>query len=378
MAFSPDQLRKLNAKLDANHIRRRHHLGRELPYLEGWHVVNEANRIFGFDSWDRETLAADCVWKRSDGRLHVCSYIAHVRIRVRTEETVIIRDGRGCGHGQSASAGEAHESAVKAAETDATKRALATFGHPFGLALYDRLQRHVRAARTRERQDKKSSFPLFDATGTMTAVFNAPQAFYSALMDALAMASTPADVHALRERNAATLEDLQQTFPKAEATGGKPLVETVMALVTERIHALSERTAESMAVAGLPEGPQSGDPGVTAVALPSLERPRPTRDPDHRRYVASLPCLICGRTPSQAHHVKPAEPRAMGRKVSDRWVVPLCATHHRSLHDAGDESRWWHTRGVDPLAAAEALWKGSEPGHPVGTTNTKEPRGSSN
>ena len=91
-------------------------------------------------------------------------------------------------------------------------------------------------------------------------------------------------------------------------------------------------------------------------ALP-ISAPRRVRDKDHLRYVASQPCLVCGRSPGHAHHVRYAQPRAMGRKVSDEWTVPLCATHHRSLHTVGDEEKWWKVRGINPIAHAEQLWR---------------------
>ncbi len=91
-------------------------------------------------------------------------------------------------------------------------------------------------------------------------------------------------------------------------------------------------------------------------ALP-ISAPRRIRDKDHLRYVASLPCLVCGRSPGHAHHVRYAQPRAMGRKVSDEWTVPLCATHHRALHSVGDEEGWWRERQVDPIIHAEQLWR---------------------
>ena len=68
------------------------------------------------------------------------------------------------------------------------------------------------------------------------------------------------------------------------------------------------------------------------------------------------PCLNCGRSPGHAHHLRFAQPRALGRKVSDEWVVPLCATHHRALHGVGDEERWWKERGIDPIGHAQILW----------------------
>lgn len=87
-----------------------------------------------------------------------------------------------------------------------------------------------------------------------------------------------------------------------------------------------------------------------------ISKPVRERDRNHLRFVASQPCLVCGRTPSDAHHVKFAEQRAMGRKVGDRFTVPVCRLHHRELHKRGDELAWWNAQGIDPLAVAANLW----------------------
>ena len=79
------------------------------------------------------------------------------------------------------------------------------------------------------------------------------------------------------------------------------------------------------------------------------------RDKEHLKFVASQPCLVCGRSPAEAHHLRFAQPRAIGRKVSDEWTVPLCATHHRALHAVGDEKRWWKECGIEPIGQAERL-----------------------
>jgi len=88
-----------------------------------------------------------------------------------------------------------------------------------------------------------------------------------------------------------------------------------------------------------------------------LTKPIRERDRHHLKFVSTQSCLICGRTPSDAHHIKFAEQRAMGRKVSDKFTVPLCRLHHRELHRGGNERAWWHRYGIEPLGAAATLWK---------------------
>ena len=89
--------------------------------------------------------------------------------------------------------------------------------------------------------------------------------------------------------------------------------------------------------------------------------PRRIRDREHVRFVTKQPCLICGRTPSDPHHVRFAQQRALGRKVSDEFTVPLCRGHHREVHRCGDEAAWWQKVGIDPTVAARALWLKTHP-----------------
>ena len=91
----------------------------------------------------------------------------------------------------------------------------------------------------------------------------------------------------------------------------------------------------------------------------TLSEPRRYRDPQHLKFVASQPCLVCGRRPSDAHHLRFLQPRALGRRVSDEFAVPLCRTHHRALHDRGDEAAWWTSFQLDPIIVARQLWKRS-------------------
>jgi hypothetical protein len=89
----------------------------------------------------------------------------------------------------------------------------------------------------------------------------------------------------------------------------------------------------------------------------ALGTPRRYRNREHLQFVTQQPCLLCGRAPSDAHHIRFVQPRALGRKASDEFTVPLCRSHHRSVHRAGDEQAWWQTAGIDPLKVARKLWK---------------------
>ncbi|MCP9860261.1 MULTISPECIES: RAD52 family DNA repair protein [unclassified Cyanobium] len=151
--FSPEQITALAAPLDRAKVRQREQGRSSVSYLEGWQVIAEANRIFGFDGWQRETVALRCVnqSERTIGRDQRpgwgVTYTARVRITVgEGTGAQLIREGSGAGHGIDVDLGQAHESALKEAETDAMKRALMTFGNPFGLALYDKAQRQVSSA----------------------------------------------------------------------------------------------------------------------------------------------------------------------------------------------------------------------------------------
>jgi hypothetical protein len=148
----------LSAPLDRANVRQREQGRSRVSYLEGWQVIAEANRIFGFDGWQRQTIAVRCVAQaerligaRGTSRDQKpgwgVTYTARVRVTVTAGGlTPLVREGSGAGHGIDVDLGQAHESALKEAETDAMKRALMTFGNPFGLALYDKAQRQVSSA----------------------------------------------------------------------------------------------------------------------------------------------------------------------------------------------------------------------------------------
>jgi len=109
----------------------------------------------------------------------------------------------------------------------------------------------------------------------------------------------------------------------------------------------------------------SGTVDKGALAFPE---PRRIRDRDHVRYVTNQPCLVCGRCPSDAHHLRFTQSRALGRKVSDEFTVPLCRGHHREVHRYGDEAAWWAGIRIDPSVPARALWLQT---HPLAVTDQR-------
>ena len=295
MAFAATQVRKLKSKLKPAHIKTREADGTTLHYVEGWHVVAEANRIFGFDGWDRETVTSTCVWTKQTGLRFSACYVTRVRITVRAGDERIVREGCGAGESNASSPGQAHEFAAKAAETDATKRALSTFGNSFGLSLY---------AGPSDQNGRKSASGMA-ADGTHMIV---PQILVSGAGGHPGRAALP---------------------PTAES-------------------AISH--AEAPATSGATE---RRPVDKSLLAIPEVKR---LRDKDHLRFVATHPCLVCGRQPVEAHHLKFSQPSALGRKVSDAFTVPLCALHHRDLHTTGNELAWWEKKQIDPAVTAQMLW----------------------
>src|SRR5262245_11779877 len=114
-------------------------------------------------------------------------------------------------------------------------------------------------------------------------------------------------------------------------------------------NAAKSRKARRTASAGHSNGI---DKSVLAVGAP-----RRYRNKDHLRFVATQPCLICARKPSDPHHLRFMQPRALGRKVSDEFTVPLCRVHHRTVHRSSNEPTWWTAARIDPVKIARKLWR---------------------
>jgi len=355
MAFSEAQVRLLSGKLQEKHIHTREHHGVTLSYIEGWHAIDEANSVFGFDGWDRETVWAERIWEDGRREPKACSYAVRVRIRVRAGDIVVCRDGSGVGHGTGATLGEAHESALKEAETDATKRALTTFGNLFGLALYDKAQNGVRKSRKPNGLAGCFTWLLVSAKGNLLGRHRNPQTFCAAFRDVMGKALIPEELDILWTKNTASVEQLRTVCPELRTTQGVHYADILERLYREQLLHL--------------KGP-SPDPAPIEKSELALATPRRVRDAAHLKYIATCPCLICGRLPSHAHHVRFAQPRSLGSKVSDEYTVPLCALHHRALHDDGAEEQWWQAHGVEPLKEAERLWRES---HAADAAPTADP-----
>jgi DNA recombination protein Rad52 len=263
MGFGTKQLISLRCAVEPKNVQTRLRRGKELNYIEGHYAISEANRIFGYDGWDRETVEARCVFSREVKGNFLTAYVAKIRVSVRTKTQTIVREAHGCGEARGETGGEAHEFALKTAETDATKRALSTFGSAFGLSLYG----SGKVEKVEQQQ------------GPLTSADNAP--------------------------------------------------------------------------------PRSANPGAAVKidkSVLTFGAAKRIRDKAHLRFVASEPCLLCSKAPSDPHHLRFAQPRALGMKVSDEFVVPLCREHHQQLHQAGNELAWWHDMGIDPLPIAKDLW----------------------
>ena len=334
MALSDMQLRQLRAKLDARHVKTRKANGTDLNYVEGWHVISEANRIFGYDAWDRRTVASKCVSNSGNGQRHFAAYTAKVRITVRAGDITIVREGSGTGEGSGLTPGQAHEIALKSAETDGTKRALSTFGNPFGLALYDREQLGIRKRRDLRSAPALGPWVLRSESGTERSSFNKPSEFAAALRTAMSAAQDIEILFALWEQNVETVRAINRSLGQhhLEKSGLAP---QLVAHLKQCAVALAKTSNSTQTISTQSNSTPKQSHGTTTKidkSVLTIGQPRRIRCKEHLRYVASQPCAICGRTPSHAHHVRYAQPRGLGLKVSDEFTVPLCATHHHNLH----------------------------------------------
>jgi hypothetical protein len=118
--------------------------------------------------------------------------------------------------------------------------------------------------------------------------------------------------------------------------------------------------ANARAFPSKPPGPrkiQSSRLPIEGANNSTLVKPRRSRNKGHLRFITGQPCTVCGRRPCEAHHLRFSQPRALGRRVSDEFTVPLCRVHHRELHRQGDERAWWNKANIDPMPIALGFWQ---------------------
>jgi DNA recombination protein Rad52 len=355
-SFSPKQIRALTGKLERKHVRCRNVEGRDISYIEGWFAIAQANAIFGYSGWDRELVHFEKVYERSRGEITSCAYLARVRIRVRAGVAPILREGTGWGSASGQNLADTYERAIKSAETDATKRALATFGNRFGLCLYDKEQGGV--------SGPADNFVIHSPDGSVFADRLSPQAFCSGSRHLITKLEAPTELALWFARNMSQIGKLRESIPALKNAKGEHYADILERLIIERLTAHPVQVEDT----GLPQPMIDGQPSKIAPgpridkACLAIATPRRFRDKAHLRAVSAKPCLICGRQPSHAHHLKFAQSHGLAQKVSDEFVVPLCAIHHDELHRATTELEWWHTQGIDPLPVALELWKNARLG----------------
>jgi hypothetical protein len=178
----------------------------------------------------------------------------------------------------------------------------------------------------------------------------------------------------LTELGNITSADLAAAWAREALAAKNTLTATDAKLVEDAFERrLSELSASDAAAPsnGEPSVPQIEGPQVIATtesthagqakgidkSILTFAAPRRYRDREHLRYVAQQACLVCGRKPSDPHHLGFTQPRALGRKVSDEFAVPLCRGHHRAVHRSRDERAWWRQAGLDPIKVARRLWR---------------------
>jgi hypothetical protein len=167
----------------------------------------------------------------------------------------------------------------------------------------------------------------------------------------------------LTELGNITSADLAAAWAREALSAKNSLTATDAKLVEDAFERrLSELPSSDAAAAGpeviaTTESTDAGQAKGIDKSILTVAAPRRYRNREHLRYVAQQACLVCGRKPSDPHHLGFTQPRALGRKVSDEFAVPLCRGHHRAVHRSRDERAWWRLAGIDPIKVARRLWR---------------------
>jgi hypothetical protein len=214
----------------------------------------------------------------------------------------------------------------------------------------------VRKARGEKASPPIGPWSLRSASGVEDASFDKPSEFAGALRQALSEANDIELLFAIWEQNVDTVRALNRSLKQEQLPNSGIAPQLVQHLKRSAIALVKPQGA----------GAREALPALNGAARRKIDKseltisePKRHRCKEHLRFVAQQPCLICGRSPSHAHHIRFAQSRGLGLKVSDEFTVPLCAIHHSENHTTGDERRWWQERKLDPLPVARRLWQES-------------------
>jgi hypothetical protein len=241
---------------------------------------------------------------------------------------------------------------------------VSSFGNAFGLALYDPEHSGVkRAANGRSgcREGLQTGpWVLRSRTAEQESSFEKAKDFAEALRLRLSEAASIEALFGIWEQNVQVVRALHRAYRRDPTDGadGIPLVAHLKACARRlgRGTRVASHEVHAEQGASIP----SSVPSKIDKSVLTIGEPRRIRSKEHLRFVAQQPCLICGRSPSHAHHIRYAQPKGLALKVSDEFTVPLCAIHHSENHATGDERRWWKERNCDPLQVANQLWLESQ------------------
>jgi ERF superfamily len=243
--------------------------------------------------------------------------------------------------------------------TSTTPRAREKFGDDASAAIRDRLIRDIETIM--EEDLESSAIEILKVKNRLSAdhAKRVEHAFEARVtrQGALLETSTKADSASVE------VDITPPLLTSTSALTGKPVRKRGRPRRTEAPTAATE-APQIPSSAVITESPMPPSATFEADATPAkieksqlaISEPRRHRDKTHLQFVASQPCLVCGRSPADAHHLRFTQPRAMGRRVSDEFTVPLCRTHHRDNHRFGDEAAWWGRQAIDPIGTSRKLW----------------------
>ena len=202
---------------------------------------------------------------------------------------------------------------------------------------------------------------LRSASGGEETSFDQPSAFAAALRQAMSEARDIELLFAIWEQNVETVRALNRSL-KQHSLPRSGIAPQLVAHLKHCAVALvkPENRSKEQLAATSDQRTHNGAGAKIDKSVLTISEPKRIRSKEHLRFVAQQPCLICGRSPSHAHHIRFAQSRGLGLKVSDEFTVPLCAIHHQQNHATGNERLWWQEHKIDPLAVALCLWRESQ------------------